>query len=265
VRVVAGLDAIEPSSSPAFLVVGVFDGLHRGHAYLLAHLVEEAARRSAIPVVITFDHHPDEILVGSAPPILCDPEERLGRLAAAGVAMTVVVHFDQALRETTYDDFVDRVATRITLDGFLMTPDAAFGYRRAGTPDALAALGSERGFDVVVVPSFELDGGPVSSSRIRADIAAGDLEAADRLLGRPHAVVGDPEAAGEGTRLRFPLPVALPPDGGYRARVGPVSTTQQGSSRSAEHDAEAAVSGGAVVLPDERRHGRTRVAFLGRL
>ena len=108
VRVAVGLDAIETASSPAFVVVGVFDGLHRGHAYLLDHLVAEAARRSARPVVITFDHHPDEVLVGNAPPILCDPQERLERLDAAGVDTTVVVHFDRALRETPYEVFVDQ-------------------------------------------------------------------------------------------------------------------------------------------------------------
>jgi FAD synthase len=260
VRVVAGLDAIEPSRRPAFVVVGVFDGLHLGHAYLLERLVAEAARRSADPVVVTFDHHPDEVLTGSAPPVLCDPDERLRRLAAAGVAATVVVHFDRALRETPYDAFVDRLAARTALSGFLMTPDAAFGYQRAGTPDALATLGAARGFDVVVVPAFEVAGRPVSSTQIRAAIAAGDLETAARLLGRPHAVTGEAgeEEAGEGSVLRFPLPVALPPPARYRARIGAGSTMLDDD---ASTDGMATVDDGLVRLADERR-GRTRVAFL---
>ncbi len=205
-RVAIGLDAIEASSSPAFVVVGVFDGLHRGHAYLLDHLVAEAARRSARPVVITFDHHPDEVLVGNAPPILCDPQERLERLDAAGVETTVVVHFDRALRETPYEAFVDRVSARAGLAGFLMTPDAAFGYQRAGTPASLAELGRARGFDVAVVPAFEVDGRPVSSTLVRAAIAAGDLEGAARMLGRPHAVVGDAATGRGGERAPVPAP-----------------------------------------------------------
>ncbi len=183
-RVVAGLDALEASESPAFVVVGVFDGLHLGHAYLLEHLVREAAARSARPVVITFDHHPDEVLTGNAPPLLCDPDERIERLAAAGVETTVVVHFDQALRETPYDRFVDRLEAGTPLAGFLMTPDAAFGYERAGTPASLGALGASRGWDVVVVPAFDVDGRPVRSTQIRTAIAEGDLDAASRLLGR---------------------------------------------------------------------------------
>ena len=154
-----------------FVCVGVFDGLHLGHAYLLRHLVAEAAARSARPVVITFDHHPDEILTGNAPPLLCDPDERLARLEAAGVDTTVVVHFDRRLRETPYEAFVAAIADRAPIAGFLMTPDAAFGYERAGTPDALAALGREQGFDVVVVPPYEVDGAAVRSSEIRAAIA----------------------------------------------------------------------------------------------
>ena len=92
-----------------------------------------------------------------------------------------------------------------------MTPDAAFGYQRAGTPEALAALGRERGFEVVVVPPFEIDGRAVRSSEVRAAIAAGDLGGAARLLGRPHAVVGRAAAAGRGASSRSRSRSRCPP------------------------------------------------------
>ena len=101
--VVTGIDRLRPEHGRLFVVVGVFDGLHRGHRYLLRHLRREALRRAARPAVITFDAHPDEIIVGAAPPLLCDPDERLVRLAAAGVEVTVVQHFDDALRSTTHE------------------------------------------------------------------------------------------------------------------------------------------------------------------
>lgn len=217
--VVHGIDALNPAFGRLFVVVGVFDGLHLGHEYLLRALGEETRRRGARPAVITFDHHPDEILTGSAPPLLCDPEERLARLEAAGVAVTVVQTFDVALRETPFDAFVRRIAARADLAGFLMTPDSAFGYQRAGTPATVAALGREIGYEVAVAPPFTLDDEAVSSSAIRAAIASGDLSTAERLLGRPYAVVGRGARIARDPILTFETPVALPPAGWYVVRI----------------------------------------------
>lgn len=226
--VVHGIDDLESSIGPVFIVVGVFDGMHRGHTYLLERLVEEAGVRSAQPTVITFDHHPDEILMGTAPPLLLDPAERLERLEAAGVAITVIQVFDRSLRETRYDAFVERIRARVGLAGFLMTPEAAFGFERHGTPATLTSLGAIDGFDVVVVPPFALDGEEVRSSTIRAAIARGDFALAARLLGRPVAITGSLRGSGDGrARLDFGLPVALPPDGAYDVTVDGVGSTLQ--------------------------------------
>lgn len=215
-RLVPGIDALEPDDGPAFVVVGVFDGLHLGHAYLLGHLVREAAARRAVPTVVTFDAHPDAILRGHAPPLLLDPAERTERLGLAGVETIVVQHFDDALRRTEYDVFVDRIRARVALAGILMTPDAAFGHERRGTAEALADLGRARGFDVVVVPPFSLDGSSVRSTDVRVAIETGDLARAARLLGRPYAIVGRSRPGGE---LVVDLPVARPPDGAYPAAI----------------------------------------------
>jgi riboflavin kinase/FMN adenylyltransferase len=207
---VAGIDGLRQGDGPIFAVIGVFDGIHRGHRYLLGQLELEAERRHARPAVITFDAHPDEVILGAAPPLLLDPEERRRLLGEAGVEVVVVQHFDAALRATEYDDFIARITSRTRLAGLLMTPDAAFGHDRRGTPETVAALGARQGFDLVVVPPFLIDGRAVRSSDIRAAIAAGDLAAAERLLGRPYAVTGIVDGAG---RVSFPLPVALPAAG----------------------------------------------------
>jgi riboflavin kinase / FMN adenylyltransferase len=218
--VVEGTIALDRSLGRLFAVVGVFDGLHRGHEYLLGELRRGAVERGARPAVITFDHHPDEILKGAAPPILCDPQERLDRLAAAGVAVTVIETFDRALRETPFDAWVGRIAERVELAGFLMTPESAFGYERGGTPETVAELGRCLGYEVVVVPQFTMDGAPVRSSDIRAAIGAGDLSRAERLLGRRVSLVGTvARALRAETELGFGLPVALPPPGRYEAFV----------------------------------------------
>ncbi|HET9436464.1 MAG TPA: hypothetical protein VFO50_06365 [Candidatus Limnocylindrales bacterium] len=254
--VVAGIDALPADMGRLFVVVGVFDGLHLGHLYLLRRLCEEAARRDALPTVITFDHHPDEILTGAAPPLLCDPDERIARLEAAGVTVTIVQHFDVALRMTEFDDFIRRIAARSPLAGFLMTPESAFGHERRGTPSAVADLGRMMSFDVEVIPALELDGRPVRSGEIRAAIASGDLGGAATLLGRPYAVVGDARLGPGGmSDVRFPMPVAVPPTGAY-----PVTVEVDGADR---RPGRAEVRpGGAVALAAEPHvSGRVRLVF----
>jgi riboflavin kinase / FMN adenylyltransferase len=247
VRTVIGRTELRPENGPLVAAVGVFDGLHLGHAYLLEHLVAEARTRAAQPTAITFDAHPDAVLLGHAPPLLMDPTERLERLAAAGVEVVVVEHFDDTLRRTSYDAFIDGITSRCALAAFVMTPDAAFGHERAGTPATLAELGRREGFDVVVVPPFALDGREIRSSDIRAAIASGDLATAERLLGRSYAVVGDVDEEG---RMTFAMPVALPPPGTYAI------TTPRGRTATIGAD------GSTIIGPGEAEP-RIRVEFAG--
>jgi len=261
-----GIEALRPADGPLLVAVGVFDGLHRGHLYLLRELRRAARRLAARAAVLTFDHHPDEILAGAAPPLLCDPDERLARLERAGVAVTVVEHFDDALRRTTYAAFVASIRGRTALAGFLMTPDAAFGHERRGTPETLAALGAEIGFRVVVVPPFDLAGRQVRSTEIRSAIAAGDLATARALLGRRVAVTGvvaERDRAGRDAVVRFPLPVALPPVGTYAATVEAAwaPSLRPGPARRAVAAVEASGVVAVRAHPEALRHDRLRVAF----
>jgi len=261
-RVVHGIDALDPSLGRLFVVIGVFDGLHRGHLYLLEQLVAGARSRNAGATVITFDHHPDEIITGAAPPLLCDPDERIERLAAAGVGVTVVQTFDVSLRMTPFDAFVRHIVDRTPLAGFLMTPESAFGHDRGGTPETVATLGRQLGYDVSVVPPLLLDGRAISSAGIRRAIQEGRLGDAELQLGRPYAVVGDPTTQGDGRAVvRFPMPVALPPRGAYPVRVSAVSETAQPSGGI---DAGATVRDDATIQIDGAPPGanRLRIAFL---
>jgi tRNA pseudouridine55 synthase len=265
--VVPGVDALQPELGRLYLAVGVFDGLHRGHLYLLRELRRAAQRAGARPAVITFDAHPEELIEGLAPPLLCDPDERLVRLQAAGVEVAVVQHFDHALRVTTYDAFVAAVRQHVDVAGFVMTPDAAFGFERGGTPEALAALGAREGFSVTVVSSFLSNGEQVRSSEIRRRISTGDLAGARQLLGRNHGFTGRAQEAGSGASgLASDLPVCLPPDGDYRVLLGPAWQLGR-RPEPAAHAASIAVLDDSIAvgkqewpLPD-----RLRVIILDRL
>ena len=242
--VVRGVSGLTPSLGRLFVAVGVFDGIHRGHTYLLRELRRAAQRAQARPAVITFDAHPEEITRREAPALLCDPDERLVRLAAAGVEVAVVQHFDAALRCTSYEDFVALIRERVDLAGFVMTPAAAFGYERRGTPEALTGLGRQLGFEVKVVPSFLMDNEQVRSSQIRQLIAEGKLDSARRLLGRWYGVTGRLEHDG---KLEFELPFALPPSGTYPVLIGPAWRPKE-RPEPARREAEAVVEASGVVV-----------------
>jgi tRNA pseudouridine55 synthase len=262
----SGIAGLRRDLGRLYVAVGVFDGLHRGHLYLLRELRRAARSAGARPAVITFDAHPEEIVEGIAPPLLCDPEERLVRIAAAGIDVTVVQHFDHELRHTTYEGFVQLIRDRVELAGFAMTPDASFGYNRGGTPETLTELGAREGFAVTVVPAFLSNGEQLRSSDIRRRIAAGDLERARQLLGRPLGLtgcLGEPSAVGR-TPLTFDLPVCLPPDGRYSVAVGSAWSVKV-SHEPATTPATAALEGGAVTIETAGLPvGPARVVFLGR-
>ncbi|HJX68488.1 MAG TPA: tRNA pseudouridine(55) synthase TruB [Candidatus Limnocylindrales bacterium] len=249
-NVVSGIDNLTPDLGRLYLAVGVFDGLHRGHLYLLRELRKAAARAGARPAIVTFDAHPEEVIEGLAPPLLCDPDERLVRLEAAGIEVAVVQHFDHALRITTYDEFASRIADRVDLAGFAMTPDAAFGFERRGTPEALTELGARVGFAVTIVNSYLLDGEQVRSSEIRRRVSSGDLLGARRLLGRPLSLTGrttDEVAGAAGRQVAFDVPVCLPPNGTYPVLVGP-GWAVSGTPAPAAARGTAAIEDGSLVL-----------------
>jgi riboflavin kinase/FMN adenylyltransferase len=244
VRTMTRRSSLTADDGPILVSIGVFDGLHRGHMWLLENLVREARLRNVRPTVITFDAHPDAILVGAAPPLLMDPAERLDRLGELGVERVVVEHFDEPLRRTPYDAFVAGISARCDLAGFVMTPDAAFGHERGGTPAAVSELGRRDGFEVILVPPFTLDGREVRSSDVRAAIATGDLSTAADLLGRTYAITG--EVAPDGV-MWFTTPVALPPPGRYATPDGIVA------------------AGDGVVVTTDLTPGRRRIELRARL
>ncbi|MFI5291738.1 MAG: riboflavin biosynthesis protein RibF [Candidatus Limnocylindrales bacterium] len=222
----AALEAL-PRGIRVVATIGAFDGVHRGHAALIARLVDAAAAARAEPVVVTFAPHPAAVLRGAAPALLCDPAERDARLAGLGVAHLVVEPFDADLADQTAEDFIGRLQAGRQLAAIVMTRGSAFGRGRGGTFDAMTALGSQSDFEVVEQPELRLAGGPVSSSRIRAAVAHGRLVEARRLLGRRPAVTGVVvHGDGRGRTLGFPTAnlgfaaaVALPPDGIYAVRT----------------------------------------------
>lgn len=217
-----------PPIGAAVVTMGVFDGVHLGHRAILTATGRAATERGARGVALVFDPHPDELLrPGSLVPRLAPPEVNRSRIEALGVH-AVPVRFDDPLRELTAEAFLEALAPRIELRALAMSPSSAFGRDRGGTVERMQALGTERGFDVVLVEPLEMEGAIVSSTHIRARIAAGDIPAALRLGVAPYlagiVVAGDRRGRELGfptANLRLDYLPAMPPLGIYAGRVGP--------------------------------------------
>jgi len=210
------------------VTVGVFDGVHRGHRYLLDQLVAWAAEGEVDPVVLTFDPHPRAVLGQEPPELLTSLEHRLLLLERSGARGTVVVPFDRELASWTAADFVRRVYVEaLGASRVLVGRNHRFGKGRQGDLALLQRLGAEHGFEAREVELETL--GPdqvISSTAIRDALRRGDLDGAARLLGRPVSVLGD-VVPGErrGRELGFPTAnldlhhSARPASGVYAARA----------------------------------------------
>lgn len=222
-----GLDAL-PAVGPAVITLGVFDGVHRGHRHVVAATVRAARERGAAPVALVFSPHPDEVIrPGTVVPRLLPPALTLERLCEAGIEHAIEVRFDGPLRSLAPEEFLAGLAPAIELRGITMAPDSAFGRGRAGTINRVREIGVEQGFDVVPVSPLLVDGAPVSSSRVRGLLAAGDVAAAAELMvGAPvlrgKVIHGDRRGRELGfptANLAFDYAPALPPLGIYLGRV----------------------------------------------
>jgi riboflavin kinase/FMN adenylyltransferase len=199
-----GLAAVPAELGPTVITVGMFDGVHRGHRVLLNRVAAEAAARGLPAGAVTFDRHPLEVLrPGSQPPLLTTLDRKVALLGEAGMDFVLVLAFTQELSMVTAEAF----ATGVLLDGLharavVVGENFRFGHKAAGDAALLAALGRPLGVEVVAV-ALRADGGePLSSTRIRTELARGDVRAAARLLGRPYAVDGVVvEGDGRGGRL----------------------------------------------------------------
>ena len=221
------LDAIPPIG-PAVVTLGVFDGVHLGHAHLLEATRLAAADRSASSVAIVFDPHPDEVVrPGTAVRRLLPPDVTLDRLGASGIDHVLAIRFDDAVRSLETEAFLAALRPAIELRGIVMTPESAFGRARRGTLDRVAEIGASEGFDAIAALPLEIDGSPVSSSRIRDRLADGDIPAARALLGsapllRGQVVHGDRRGRELGfptANLAFGYTPALPALGIYLGHV----------------------------------------------
>ncbi|MBV9119926.1 MAG: adenylyltransferase/cytidyltransferase family protein, partial [Chloroflexi bacterium] len=223
-RVVRSLDDVTPGQ-PFAITVGAFDGVHLGHQFLFRQLRSQAAARGAATLAITFDPDPAEVVSPNPPPYLTSLQQKTELIAALGIDELCVLEFDERIKAMTAQEFMDEIRERIVVSELLVGHDFAMGRDRQGTRDVLIAYAQRHDFACATAPPFEVDGKPVSASRIRSLLAGGKVEDAATLLGRPPSVEGIVvEGDKRGRQIGFPTANlglaqrwAIPADGVYVA------------------------------------------------
>ena len=211
----------ETNKTRSVLALGMFDGVHAGHQSLLGQARELARQLDAQTVAFTFTDAPGKLLhlpVTS----LSTPDQRVAWLKAVGADRVDMVDFTRDFADLSPEAFVAYLQVRYHIAALAAGFNYTFGKYGAGTAETLRALGVEHGFQVLIADPVVVDGAPVSSTRIRACIGAGDMEAAQALLGRPYTLSGSVISARHiGHALGYPTAnlgtgeQLLPPDGVY--------------------------------------------------
>jgi riboflavin kinase/FMN adenylyltransferase len=221
------------SEQPTVLTIGAFDGVHLGHQHLIRSVIESAQAQGYRPALVTFFPHPSVVLGRAEPFYLTSNEEKLEQLERLGLDMVVVVEFTQETAHTRAAQFVNLLIENLHMCEMWIGHDFALGYKREGNLAFLQAMGVERGYTVHTIEPVLLKDQPVSSSRIRQALQAGDMQQVNACLGRPFQLRGQVvQGAHRGHKLGVPtanLAVwadhAVPRNGIYacRARVGGVT------------------------------------------
>ncbi|MDP5227831.1 MULTISPECIES: bifunctional riboflavin kinase/FAD synthetase [Arthrobacter] len=218
-----GLTEVPAGYGPAVVTIGNFDGVHRGHRRVLTRLVASARERGARAVVVTFDPHPAQVhRPERAPELIMGLQDRIEALEAEGVDGVLVMEYTLDLAAMTAREFVqDVLVDGLHACGAVIGHDTRFGSGNSGDVDTMRELGAELGFQVEVIDEFgtDDDGGLArrcSSTWVRETLAAGDVEQAATVLGRPHRMRGEVvHGAARGRELGFPTANLSPQATGF--------------------------------------------------
>jgi riboflavin kinase/FMN adenylyltransferase len=180
----------ETSLQRAWLSIGVFDGVHRGHQEIIRRLTSGAAEAGVPTAVLTFQPHPASVLTGHEIKCLTTDAERAWLLMDLGVQAVITEPFTHELSQVTARDFMLRLKQHLGLEHLLIGYDFALGKGREGNAKRLTELGDELGYSVQVVPGVGDESGVISSTAIRKLVSSGDVAAAAGLLGRPYQLMG---------------------------------------------------------------------------
>jgi riboflavin kinase/FMN adenylyltransferase len=211
------------------IALGFFDGVHIGHGALIRRVTDVAAQLGAIPTALTFDPHPDSVILGAAVPLINTPADRADLMRRIyGIQEVIIARFDQRMMKMPWEEFVeDYLVRQRGVIHVVAGHDFHFGYKGMGNPERLREKCRELGIGCDIIEKVEKDGITVSSTYIRTLIAQGEIELANSFLGHPHSLTN---TVGHGNKLgstlgfptvnlRMPPGLLVPAYGVYASRV----------------------------------------------
>ena len=210
------------------VAIGFFDGVHIGHAALLERTKQRAQESGAIPSVVSFDVHPDNLVFGGEVKLINSAigrEDIIRRLF--GIDNVVFLHFNRHMMQMPWEEFIAQLIEELSISHIVVGYDFCFGYKGEGTAEKLKDYCHSRAIGCDIIPAVQLDGKTVSSSLIRKLIENGEMEEANRYLGHPH-ILSDTVHSGYhlGSKLGaptinmyFPEGVLVPKHGVYATKV----------------------------------------------
>ncbi len=216
------------SQKGTLFAIGIFDGVHIGHRFLVKKLKQDAKTTHSLSGIITFDPHPQSVLMpGSPRPFLSQLGNRIEDLKVLGVDVIAVLSFTLTLSRLSAREFTNFMVKNLQMRGIIIGPDFALGQNHEGTATILQSLGQQMNFSVKVVPPYTLDGEVISSTLVRQALTSGNMIKVAKLLGRRfilHARVtsGDKRGRSMGfptANLNITPGQALPADGVYATKA----------------------------------------------
>ncbi len=210
------------------IALGFFDGIHVGHMAILNITAQRAEELGAAPSVLTFDAHPDNLIIGGSVTLINSPEDRADMIRRKfGIDDVLLLHFDSETMHMDWQDFLEHLTNEFGAVHLCAGYDFHFGYKGIGNTDRMRAWCTERGLGCDIVPEIKCDGITVSSTYIRKLISQGEIERANEFLGHPHTLsdtvrygyrfgrtIGCPTI-----NMEVPAGVIMPARGVYAAKV----------------------------------------------
>jgi riboflavin kinase / FMN adenylyltransferase len=225
-NIVHAANELKTNGKKVCLAIGFFDGVHLGHQQIIRQTIADARQHDGIPLVLTFDKHPNVVVApDKAPPLIYSLPQKLRTIESLRIENILLLPFDKQFSAQTGEEFIRCLSRDFgKIHSICVGAEFVFGYKRSGNVTLLKNLGAELHFQVHGLSAVSLDGQPVSSTRIREAIRAGNLDDASQMLGRPYAICGK-IITGDKLGRKFGFPTAnlnvtglvLPPHGVYSA------------------------------------------------